>query len=427
MNPQKLFRKNLKGKLGRKLLASPGTYQLAREVFVKRNSFSCEARRQMTSMALDQAAEAYQQKKPVAWTSAFFPSEIVYFFDLVPFAPEAAAGTSASLDLAPDLLKQSDHMGIASDSCSFHRCAAAGTTLEYFPLPDFLMASSHLCDGAPRLFQYMASRYNKPLFLLDVPFRENEDSLKYVAEQLADITRNLERQTGQNLTGERIKKVFEFSNRARRYQLEISRLRQQIPSPMNGEEGLSYIYLTLLGQGHPETPEIYRTLAEELQTIVNNEAVQSTPGEEEKFRLIWLHLRPYYSSEMISYLEKELKQKIVAEEMNYVYWPPLDPEKPFLSLAQKILAHPGLGPIGRRLKTIEKMCQDYQAHGVVHFSHWGCRQSAGGTMFMKKKLREKGIPFLALDGDCIDGTSFPWGQTLTRIEGFQEVLEQIYS
>ncbi len=91
MNPHKLFREKLKSKLGRKLLASPGTYKLARDVFVKKSSFSFEARKKMTAMALDQAAEAYHQKKPVAWTSAFFPSEMVYLFDLVPFAPEAAA------------------------------------------------------------------------------------------------------------------------------------------------------------------------------------------------------------------------------------------------------------------------------------------------------------------------------------------------
>ncbi len=427
MNPHKLFREKLKSKLGRKLLASPGTYKLARDVFVKKSSFSFEARKKMTAMALDQAAEAYHQKKPVAWTSAFFPSEMVYLFDLVPFAPEAAAGTLASLDLASDLLKQSDQMGIASDSCSFHRCATAGTALEYFPLPDFLMASSHLCDGAPRLFQYMARRYEKPLYLLDVPYRENEGSLKYVADQLAKIAHYLEQETGQKLTGERIEKVFKQSNLARQYQLEISRIRQQVPSPMNGEEGLSYVYLTLLGQGHPEAPNIYRTLTDELQEIVNNNAVKSARGDKERFRLIWMHLRPYHSPEMINYLENELNHKIVAEEMNHVYWPPLDPEKPFFSLARKILSHPGLGPIARRLETIEKMVRDYQTHAVIHFSHWGCRQSVGGALTMKKLLQKKGIPFLALDGDCIDGTSFPWGQALTRIEGFHEVLEQLHA
>ena len=426
MNPQQIFKDKLKGTLGRKLFSSPSTYKLAREVFVKKNRFNFEARRKLTAMGLDQAAEAYHNKKPVAWTSAFFPGELVYIFDLVPFAPEAASGVAASMDLAPDLLKHSDQMGLSSDSCSFHRCAAAGTSLEYFPLPDFLLASSHLCDGAPRLFQYMARRYDRPLYLLDVPFRYSDHALKYVADQLAGIAEDLEKRTGIKLTRERIAEVFDRSNRARSHQLAVSKLRQKVPSPLGGEEGLSYFYLTLLGQGHPETPEIYRTLEEELQKIVDGE-VENPEGKEERFRLIWLHLRPYYSSEMIAYLEKELGHKIVAEEMNYVYWPPLDAEKPFLSLAEKVLSHPGMGPLERRTETIRQMVSDYRAHGVIHFSHWGCRQSVGGSMAMKKKFREKDIPFLAIDGDCIDGDSFPWGQALTRLEGFHEVLEQLHA
>jgi len=427
VNPQQLIKEKLNGRLGRKLLSSPATYRLARDIFVRRNKFQFEARRMMTAMGLEQAAEAYHNTKAVAWTSAFFPGELVYLFDLVPFAPEASAGTFAALDLAPGLLKHSDQMGLSTDSCSFHRCAAAGTDLEYFPLPDFLMASSHLCDGAPHLFQYMARQYGRPLYLLDVPARDNEEALDYVTSQLAGFAKDLERQTGKTLTRERIRTVFDRSNRARLDQIEVAKLRQNIPSPLPGQEGLSYFYLTLLGQGHPETPAIYRTLAGELRDIMEGRRHDAADLKKESYRLIWLHLRPYYPSAMISYLEKELHQKIVAEEMNYVYWPPLDPEKPFRSLARKALSHPGLGPIERRLQIIEKMVDDYSAHGVMHFSHWGCRQSVGGTPFLKKKLREKGIPFLALDGDCIDGASFPWGQALTRIEGFCEVLEQLHA
>lgn len=423
MNAQKVFREKLKGTLGRKLFSSPATYMLAKEIFLRKTSFAFEAKKMMTAMALEQAARAYQQKKPVAWTSAFFPGELIYLFDLVPFAPEAAAGTAASLELAPELLKQSEQMGMASDCCSFHRCAAAGTELEYFPLPDFLLASSHLCDGAPRLFQFMANRHQKPLFLLDVPARCDNEARQYVADQLAEIARSLEQHTGRKLTAELIAEVFDRSNQARFYQLEANRLRRHTPSPMGGEEGLAYVYLTLLGQGHPETPDIYKTLVKELQNKINNPA----DIDPETYRLIWMHLRPYHSPNLISHLEQKLGMKIVAEEMNLVYWPPLDPEKPFLSLARKVLTNPGVGPIERRLSWIERMFNEYKAHGVIHFSHWGCRQSVGGTLFMKKKLRDNNIPFLALDGDCIDGTSFPWGQALTRIESFHEMLEQLYA
>jgi len=432
MNPQKIFKEKIKGNLGGKVFSSPHTYRLAREIFVRKVDFPFEARKKMTSMALEQAAEAYQKKRSVIWTSAFFPGELFNLFDLVPFAPEAASATAASFELAPDLLRHAEEIGLSSDSCSFHRCAAAGTSRKYFPLPNFLAASSHLCDGAPRLFQYMARRYRCPLYLLDVPVRHDEAAELYVAEQLEDMVRDLEERTGQRLTTEKIEQVFENSNRAREYQQEVIRLRQHVPSPLNGEEGLSYVYLILMGDGHPRTPEIYRTLVQELQEKIRAYRVEVSGEkaglpEEENFRLVWMHLRPYYSGDMINYLEKELRMKVVMEEFNLVYWPPLDPENPFRSLARKALSHPGLGPIERRLDAVERMVYDHQAHGVVHFSHWGCRQSVGGALYLRNQLRKRGIPFLNLDGDCVDQGSLPWGQVRTRLDSFQEVLEQAYS
>lgn len=424
MQPQKIFRNKLKGRINRNLLSSPYTYRLAKEIFIRKGSFDFEAKKILTTMALEQAARAYRQKEKVTWTTAFFPSEMIYLFDLAPFAPEVAAGAAASFEVAPELLQEAEYMGLSSDCCSFHRCAAAGAALDYFPLPRFLTASAHLCDGASRLFQYMAERYNRPLYMLDIPARDNCRAVQYIAAQLEQIARELELQTGTKLTGERINKVFAYANEARRHQLTVNRIRQSRPLAISGDEGLGYVYLLFLGSGHPQAVDIWKTLAEELKTYGTENVDSGSPDNQDQVRLIWLHLRPYHSSELISYLEKELNACIVMEEVNLVYWPPLDPEKPFESLARKILANPGLGPLDRRLDSIEKMVGDYNAHGVIHFSHWGCRQSVGGTLLLKKHLKKKQIPFLNLDGDCIDGSSFPWGQAQTRIDSFYELIKQ---
>lgn len=423
MQTQKIFHEKLKGKISRNLLASPYTYQLAKEIFIRKGTYDFKAKKILTAMALDQAAQAYRYKEKVTWTTAFFPNEMLYLFDLVPFAPEVAAGAAAAFELTPELLQEAENIGLSSDCCSFHRCAAAGAVLDYFPLPKFLTASAHLCDGASRLFQYMAERYKRPLYFLDVPSKNNSNSVRYVAAQLEQIAEILERQTGTTLTAERINKVFENVNEARRYQIEVNRIRQNGKPPLSGEEGLGFVYLLFLGSGHPQTVKIWRSLAEELRREIHVGTELNLHKNENRIRLIWLHLRPYHSSELISYLEKELGSSIVMEEVNFVYWPPLDSQKPFESLARKILANPGLGPLNRRFDSIEKMVTDYNAYGVVHFSHWGCRQSVGGTPLLKKYLKKKQIPFLSLDGDCIDGSSFPWGQARTRIDSFCELLQ----
>ena len=139
-------------------------------------------------------------------------------------------------------------------------------------------------------------------------------------------------------------------------------------------------------------------------------------------RLLWLHLKPYYDNMLMDLLEDKLQCRIAFEEMNYVHWEPLDPEKPFLSLARKLLGHPSLGPIEKRLALIERLSAAYQVQAVVQFSHWGCRQAVGGSLYLKEELAKKGIHFLSLDGDCVDRGSFPPGQTQTRLESFIEMI-----
>lgn len=64
----------------------------------------------------------------------------------------------------------------------------------------------------------------------------------------------------------------------------------------------------------------------------------------------------------------------------------------------------------------------YECDGVVHFSHWGCRQASGTLRVIRDRLRREGISMLELDGDCIDPTNLQAGPLRTRIEAFIETL-----
>jgi benzoyl-CoA reductase/2-hydroxyglutaryl-CoA dehydratase subunit BcrC/BadD/HgdB len=421
MDSFKLFSDSLGGNLSRKLLSTPRVYALAKQIFIRLKNFSFEASRMAAETALEQAAAAFRGENMVAWTSAFFPSEMVHAFSLIPFAPEGAAATAASLGMAPQLLRFADQMGFSNDACSFHRCAAAGTAGEYFPVPDMLLASSHLCDGAPQLFRYLGRRYGKPFYILDVPVFPGEAGERYLARQLKELVLFMEKTSGRKLTRKAIREAWENSNRAGAAQLRVNTLRRHLPSPMSGEDALGFVYLVLVGKGHLQTARIYETLARELAERV---ASGGPDPAGERFRLLWMHLRPYYKNDLLGIVESELKMRVAFEEINDVYWPPLDPERPFISLARKILSNPALGPARRRLARVKELAAAYRADGVIHFSHWGCRQAVGATVFLKDQLRKDGIPFLSLDGDCVDPNSFPPGQARTRLESFLELLEQ---
>lgn len=100
-----------------------------------------------------------------------------------------------------------------------------------------------------------------------------------------------------------------------------------------------------------------------------------------------------------------------------------DPARPLESLAEKILSNIWTGPLERRIEAVENMVKDYHIDEVVHFSHWGCRQSCGGASVIGDRLKQKGIPYMILYGDGADPDNYSPAQTRTRLQAMMEMLE----
>lgn len=401
--------------LRHRALASPVTYRIARELVLLK-AYQWEATRMAAVFGLDLTAAAYRRKNPVAWTSAFFPTELLYAMDIIPFAPETASAAAASLGLAEAALNLADRAGMARDTCSFHRVTAGCALGDYFPPPDFLLATTHLCDGAPQLFRYLANHYGRPFFVLDVPVFWTPAALNYVAAQLEELVGFLREHTGKDLDPERLREAFEASNRAREAWRQVNTARQAAPAPLGPGPHLDFLYLLFVGFGHPRTADIFATLARELRER------PSPAAHNECIRLLWLHLKPYFPTPFMERLTGYPGVAVAFEEMNHVYWPALDAARPFRSLAAKVLSHFGVGPVARRTATLRYLARIYKVQGIVHFNHWGCRQGNGGAFVMRDTLRDAGLPVLILEGDCVDRSNFPEGPACTRLEGFIEML-----
>lgn len=416
------IRNRLEGPVRRRVLKSPLTYRIL-EVLVAgqgKDQFPWQATRLMLKYALGQTAEAYEGRRPVVWHSVFFPAELLLGLGLVPFAPEVAAAVAAGVGVAPETLSRSERNWYASDGCSFHRCAIGCAEADYLPWPGAVVSSSHLCDGAPKMLEHAARQYGVEDYLLDVPHELTPAAEEYVADQLAAMAGRLARTFGTGMEQNRLARTLRYSNQAREYLIKVNDLRRLAPAPIRGDHALGFVYLMFTGFGSLEAVNVYRSLHREVSDRVRR-GTGAVPGE--RFRLLWLHLKPYYPNTLFDLLENELGAVVAFDEMSHVYWEPLDPDRPYRSLARKVLSHHALGPMERRISAILRLVEEYGVHGVVHFSHWGCRQSTGGLQLLRDALKRKDIPFLNLDGDCVDGRNYFEGQIRTRLEGFVEMLE----
>ena len=366
--------------------------------------------------------KAYQKDSVVAWRSSFVPSEILFALDIIPFPPESVIAMFANSHLTDDILKTAEDNNHSRDVCSFLRGTVGAVINDYMPMPDFLIATSLYCHGSAQVFYSLSKKYNKPFYYIDAPYDYNRPyAIDYVARQLEDIMKRMAKNANREFSIERLKQTIEYSNQARDYYAKVNELRKHKPTPMLGGEAIDYAIMLAHTFGCKEMVEICKTLYEELKERVDK-GIGSL--DQERHRILWRQLRPYYSVDLLNYIERTHRVAIAFEEANFVYWEEMDVNEPFKSLARKLLSNYGFGPFQRWLDFTSSFVLDYSIDGIIEFAHWGCRYLSANTQIVKDALEAKKVPILVLDGDCIDRRDYSDAQIKTRIDAFVEILNR---
>ncbi|MEN3189171.1 MAG: 2-hydroxyacyl-CoA dehydratase family protein, partial [Atribacterota bacterium] len=233
----------------------------------------------------------------------------------------------------------------------------------------------------------------------------------YVASQLRSIAQNLKRDRRVTWDFER---PFELAQKTQTVLQEIEALRRKkevmILPPTKNLDYLPYYYQFM---GSETSLSFFQKLRDELR---------QNPKNPLPHRLLWLHLKPFYSN-FLSALLTELGLGIAFEEFAATYSGELKPKEPFQGLAEKItvMSH-ALMDEKARIARILQWVSEYQTEGVIQFNQWGCRQSQGMNALLRKTLRGEGVPVLFLDGDHIDRRHHTEEQWRTRLQAFAEML-----
>lgn len=352
----------------------------------------------------------------VLWANIFVPPELIWGLGFIPFYPEVSAAMVAGLGLAPEALRLADQLGVPRDLCSFHRVAMGLAGAGFLPEPRAFVIANYPCWAAGVFLAWEAHRRNAPFFLIDIPAGSDEDSALYLARSLEETANGLARVRKNRYHIEGLRKAIRLSNEARALALEVMEMRKRIPAPLKGSKMIGHLGLIAYLFGSPYGVMYYRALRDYLKSR------QEQKGQE--VRLYWMHLKPFYPTTLFNLLEDEKKAAIVFEEYSNIWWEPLKEDEPFISLARKMLSHPSLGSTEERAAKVLADVEAFKADGVVHFNHWGCRQSQGAMAILRRKLREEGIPLLELEGDCVDENGYQEGQLRVRLEAFLESLKE---
>lgn len=371
--------------------------------------------------------KAKEENKFIVAHSIFFPVEIIYAMGLVPMHSEVTAWMTALFSgSCADLLATSAEIGLAPEICSPHRVLHGAFATGSLPRPNVAVWTNLVCENCAKSGGLIVAANDCPGFFLDCPFQRTPREDKYLVDELEELVRFLEKESGHKLDRESLAERIAQSDRQIQLYREIDRIRQNVPSPFPFQDFLKLFTVDCLFSGQPETTRYLETLLQEL-----TESVKAGRGavHPERYRIMNLSMPPILLIGAVDKILQEHGAAFVSDPF-FFSWEQLELNtvNPLEGVAQKMLNMPLMvmyGPLdGRLLDRVLGCARKHRVNGAINFAHVGCGQSAAMIKYIKDALNETGVPVLVIDCDIIDTTIAPEDDVKQKLVQFFELLEE---
>ena len=345
--------------------------------------------------------------------SLFTPCEMIQIAGLHPYSCEGLGGYISGACAEKAFIDYAESEGLPETFCSYHKVFIGAAERGLMPKPCFIISTTLACDANTLTFRRLAEHFNVPHLVLDIPYEQTEASVKDVADQLRNMRRFIEEQTGTQISEDDLRAAVTRSQKSmdnfQRF-MDLS-ANKQILDTLTGEMYTGFMFHNLLG-----TEETLRYSEECLRVA---EQAPAASG----IRLLWMHTNPFWVEPLRGLTDYNPKVQVVGCDMSFEGFVHADPNDPYDAMARRLVYSAFNGPVSYRINRGIEMAHRLHADGVVWFCHWGCKHTLGGAQLAKKHFEEAGLPCLILDGDGCDHSHGGEGQIATRIEAFVEMLE----
>ncbi len=353
--------------------------------------------------------DAARKGQPVLCCGMFVPHELFAGMDIPYYIAEnhGVMTFQSDMEQGMNLFDTAERAGMAADICSPHRAATGLALLGRTLQPQAVVHTATTCDQTIKLYEVLADIHNTPNFIVDTPYGARPVDIAYAKENMRELISFLEQQFNTKLDPAKLRERIEISCEAYSYWEKICELRKAVPCPTGGREAVKDTTILLVAAGREESINYYKARYEELKEKVDK-------GEgiipNEKHRLAWLYVLPFFDLKMADWLQDTYGAVIVLDTFG-INNPDitLEPDDYLTFLAKKPLkrrfTHWSFAPSkeGQAVEGLAELCRDFKADAAVLLSHWSCQQWCGLTQMLRDKItKDLGIPFLTVNGDLLD-------------------------
>ena len=397
-----------------------------------RNYPRLESGAELTRLMIDHYTQALAPRtRPVAWITSGAPVELLRAMDVLPVYPENYAAVCAAQGAVP-LCEAAEALGYSRDLCSYARISiGASATPQIAPLaglgrPDLLVACNNICGTVVKWFQALAQQFGVPLFVLDTPFLPDDaippHALVYVAGQLEDLVRWVERTTGRRLDRARLDETLSLSNAAVALWREIRHLCRVRPSPLSTPDLFVTMAAIVSLRGTPEAVAFYRLLRDEAAQRVR-QGVSAIDGE--RFRLLWDNIAIW---PRIYHFFSQFARRgacFVADTYTGAWDVEIEPGEPIESLARAYLGIFLNRSLAYRATRMARLIRDFACDGFVMHSNRSCKPFSLGQPAVRRRVAAAtGTPGLMIEADMCDTRAYAEEPIASRVQAFLESLEE---
>jgi len=351
--------------------------------------------------------------KIIGYHGIYVPEEVIHAAGMLPYRLRATGSTSSELG----------DVYASSTTCTYCRhCLDQAMRGEYKFLDGFV--SFHGCDHLSRSFD--AWRYGKvptpysPFYLrfLDIPFKINARSVKWMQVQVERFKRSLEEHFGLTITDDALRQSIKTYNEQRKLLRSLYEMRKKEKPPVTGAEVLALVIASTSMPVEEFNEQFKKVLAE----------VNGRDGFKDYRARLLLVGGTLEDPEYIRTIE-ELGGLVVIDALCVGirhFWDLVDEDsEPTAALAKRYLDRsiscPRMVDYERRLKFVSDLAREFNTDGIIvqrmkMCDNWGC-----DSAMIKQQARKEGMPCLILEREYLMSGV---GQMRTRVQAFLETIRR---
>ncbi len=369
--------------------------------------------RQKSALYLNQTIrKVFTEPENTAIVNIFMPCEILEALDVVPLCAEMFSCFINGTCCEQVFVNEAERLGISETYCSFHKTLLGTAYLDLLRPPIAVINTSFVCDANQLTFRELSKHLNVPHCYIEVPSEQSEEAIRYVSDELKKSARLLEEAAGKKLDEDKLKLAVDRSNKSAALFKKILAEKSDKYLPCDITSEMYETYLVHNGIGTEMCYDYAKTLYNDFKTAKKFNGI----------KILWLHIVPLWQAPIRELFDFNERCQIITCDMNFDSLTDADPERPYESMAKRLLSNSWRTGNSRVEKAV-RMGKELRVDGAVCFCQWGCKQTMGLSGLFQERFEDENIPVLVLDGDCVDRRNASDGQVSTRLNAFIEMLE----